>query len=440
MTNGFNTDKFKNFIEYKSGYTWSKDQELNSPENSSIRVLTVTNVQKELDLSSELYLKNVSENDKQEKAVSKNWTIAVSSNGNRKRIGNAVFIDEDMEYLFASFLTGFKPKANSEILPEYFSYWMKSHPIQERITSISEGTTGLGNLDIRYLRNMDIEYPPLPEQRAIASVLSKVDDSIAAVKKTIAKAERLKKSLMQNLLTGRLKPDGTRRTDDEFYTDEKFGKVPVGWEVKKVKDCFVFFPTSSYSRSKLTEQGECMYVHYGDIHTKFYCFIDLKNSQLPFITSEMGKKYTKLEEGDMIMADASEDYDGVGKCVEIMNINNSDIIAGLHTLHFRDKADNFVNGYKGYMFNNDKVRNSILRTATGIKVYSVSKSSLANILIPVPAKDEQTIIANRLDTMDNCIKSKELKIQKLERMKRALMQNLLTGKKRLKADYIQGFV
>ena len=225
----------------------------------------------------------------------------------------------------------------------YFTFSMK---YLEYLLKAKTAGSGIPHVDKGIVKNLEIAKPPLPEQRAIASVLSKVDDAIAATKNTIAKAEQLKKALMQNLLTGRLKPDGTRRTDDEFYIDEKFGKVPKGWEVKKVKDCFEFFPTSSYSRSKLTDQGECMYVHYGDIHTKFYCFIDVQYSQLPFITFEMGEKYTKVKEGDLIMADASEDYDGVGKCVEVKNINNAEIICGLHTLHLRDKSDLFVNGYK----------------------------------------------------------------------------------------------
>lgn len=110
----FKKTKFKSIIEYKSGYTWTKEQELRQPEIDSVRVLTVTNVQKKLDLASELYLHSVSDKDKQQKAVSKNWSIAVSSNGNRKRIGNAVFIDDNTEYLFASFLTAFKSRANSD--------------------------------------------------------------------------------------------------------------------------------------------------------------------------------------------------------------------------------------------------------------------------------------------------------------------------------------
>ena len=229
MMEGWKTDKFKNQIQYKSGYTWSKEQELKTQEPNSVRVLTVTNIQKDLDLSEELYLQGVSEKDKKEKAVSKDWCIAVSSNGNRKRIGNAVFIKDDTDYLFASFLTAFKPKDNSDILPDYFFRWLTSHNVQERITSVSEGTTGLGNLDIRYLRNMDIHFPEKQEQSAIAAMLSKVDEAIAAVQDRIAAAERLKKSLMQNLLTGRMKPDGTLRTEEEFYLDEKVGRVPKGW-------------------------------------------------------------------------------------------------------------------------------------------------------------------------------------------------------------------
>jgi type I restriction enzyme S subunit len=233
----FKSEKFKKLIEYKSGYTWTKEQELDKPEPNSVRVLTVTNIQEKLDLSSELYLKNVNDRSKNEKAVSKDWSIAVSSNGNRKRIGNAIFINDDRDYLFASFLTAFKPKSNSGLIPEYFFQWLISHPVQERITSVSEGTTGLGNLDIRYLRNMDIEFPvDINEQTAIASILSKVDEAIEATENSIKAAEKVKKALMQNLLSGKLKPDGSLRKEEDFYIDEKFGKVPIGWNLIPVGD------------------------------------------------------------------------------------------------------------------------------------------------------------------------------------------------------------
>ena len=414
----------------------------NEPAESPTKVIRSTNFTNEGLLNLEnVALRKISDDKINELSLKENEIIIERSGGsNNQPVGRIGFIDsiiDDENFIFANFIQ--RISLSKEYSSKYVYYCLQQLYEMGVTVSMQYQTTGIRNLDFKlYLRSI-LPKPPLPEQRAIASVLSKVDDAIAATKKTIAKAERLKKALMQNLLTGKLKPDGTRRNEDEFYTDEKFGKVPIGWEVKKVKDCFEFFPTSSYSRSKLTDQGECMYVHYGDIHTKFYCFIDVQYSQLPFVTFEMGEKYTKVKEGDLIMADASEDYDGVGKCVEVKNINDVKIISGLHTLHLRDKSDLFVNGYKGYMLNHEKVRNSILRTATGIKVYSVSKSSLANILLPVPPKEEQIFIAKRIDTMNNSIQAKELKIQKLERLKKALMQNLLTGKKRLKADYIQGF-
>ena len=104
------------------------------------------------------------------------------------------------------------------------------------------------------LSKMEINYPESPtEQASIANILSKVDEAIESVKKSIEAAEKLKKSLMQNLLTGRMKPDGTLRTEDEFYEDEKFGKVPIGWEVKAIGDKKVcqINPVYRYKRKEI---------------------------------------------------------------------------------------------------------------------------------------------------------------------------------------------
>ena len=115
--------KFKTLILDKSGYTWSKDQESKTFSEKAIRVLTVSNIQKNLDLKPQLYLQGVREADYLKKRVSKDWTIAVSSNGNRNRIGNAVFIEQDRNFLFASFLTGFIPKSFEILDPKFFYYW-----------------------------------------------------------------------------------------------------------------------------------------------------------------------------------------------------------------------------------------------------------------------------------------------------------------------------
>ena len=406
---GWKTDKFKNQIQYKSGYTWSKEQELKTQEPNSVRVLTVTNIQKELDLSEELYLQGVSEKDKKEKAVSKDWCIAVSSNGNRKRIGNAVFIKDDTDYLFASFLTAFKPKDNSDVLPDYFFRWLTSHNVQERITSVSEGTTGLGNLDIRYLRNMDIHFPEKQEQTAIAAMLSKVDETIASVQASIAAAERLKKSLMQNLLTGRMKPDGTLRKENEFYVDEKFGRVPLGWEVKKVGEIAENLdnlrkPIKSIDRDKI--KGKIPYYGAAGI-------VDYINDYLFDGTYLLfGEDGENLLSRKVPQAFIVKGKFWVNNHAHILRVYNEFDINLIVNILESKKYDDIV---------------------YGSAQPKINKSDLNSIKIIIPKDiDEQKRISKSITTIDIEISTKQSKIAVLERLKKSLMQNLLTGVVRIK--------
>lgn len=408
-------EKFKTLIKHKSGYTWSKEQETKFPEAKTVRVLTVTNVQKELDLSSELYLKDVSEADKVKKAVSKDWSIAVSSNGNRSRIGNAVYIKEDSEYLFASFLTAFKPKEESDILPDYFFRWLTSHNIQERITAVSEGTTGLGNLDIRFLRNMDIDYPENPaEQTAIATILSKVDEAIAATQNSIKAAEKLKKALMQKLLTGKLKPDGSWRTEDEFYEDEKFGKVPLGWILGKVKKVIKLKNGKGNTTSNLESEPDSEYnipVFGGNGITGYY--------HTPLLT-----------EPTLIIGRVGE------YCGNVFLTPEKSWVTDNAMLVEKFLIEDYSLEFFKYKFN---TLNFIYYSDTTGQP-KLTQGSIGSISFIYPeSKIEQTEIADKINSVELNITEKQTKIQTLQRLKKSLMQNLLTGKLRLPQEFIAQF-
>lgn len=424
----FISDKFKNLIEYKSGYTWSKDQENSKFVDDSVRVLTVTNIQEKLDLRSELYLTQVTKNDRERKAASKGWSIAVSSNGNRKRIGNAVFIDDDTDYLFASFLTGFIPKDLNALLPKYFFYWFSSHQIQERITSVSEGTTGLGNLDIRFLRNMDIEYPESPdEQKAIAGILSKVDEAIEAVETSIKAAERLKKSLMQNLLTGKLKPDGTWRSEDEFYVDDKFGKVPKGWKVEKLKEISDFHQYGLNITS--SEDAKIAMFRMNNI-------IEGKMVDAPMVyvnVSDSDLKKYKVEKGD-ILFNRTNSMDLVGK-IGIFELEGEFVFAS-YLIRVRINEDNnpyffnfYLNSYRG--------QTSLRAKATpAVSQANINAKSLVNTYVPVPPYDIQLNIVEIIQEQEQVKVTHRAKLSALKTLKKSLMQNLLTGRVRVDVEKI----
>lgn len=206
---------------------------------------------------------------------------------------------------------------------------------------------------------------------------------------------------------------------------------PSNWKVERLKDNFSIYPTASYSRADLTEDGPVKYIHYGDIHTQFDFHLDVQKNNLPRITEEQIKKYQLVEEGDLVIADASEDYEGVGKAVEVINVNNEKVIAGLHTFLIRDNAKVFAPKFKGYALLSSYVREQMYRLATGTKVYSISKESLKDIKIPVPPIEEQNAIANCLSTWDEAIEKQQKLIEAKEIRHKALMQKLLSGKKRL---------
>ena len=192
-------------------------------------------------------------------------------------------------------------------------------------------------------------------------------------------------------------------------------KIPEGWSVKKLGECFQFLKTTSHSRGETQRSGEVHYIHYGDIHTKYNLHVSPSDIDL-FISESQAEKGSLLQNGDLILLDASEDYEGTTKCIELSNICNEKIIAGLHTLALRDKNKNFSDGFRAYITSMPWVKSNFWKQVTGIKVYGISKENLTGIL----------------SCWDDGIEKLSALIEKKKIQKKALMQQLLTGKHRLK--------
>ncbi len=214
------------------------------------------------------------------------------------------------------------------------------------------------------------------------------------------------------------------------------GWIPEDWEVKSILEVFNFLKTYSYSRSALLRGGNSdriFNIHYGDIHSTFdYQILDIeRNIQLIPIIINPKEKYQFLKDGDLILADASEDYEGIGSSVEISNLKTLKVTSGLHTFALRDKNNSTVDGYRTYILEHTKVKKELYRIATGISVLGISKGNFSKIKIPLPPLPEQKKIAEILSTWDKAIETTQALIEKLEVRKKGLMQQLLTGKKRL---------
>jgi len=187
-------------VEVKRGVSWSKEQEHSRPASGRVPVIGIRNVQDKLDLTDVLFLSGLRPAAVEKARVSAGWTVMVGSNGNRARIGNAVLVREDAEFLFASFLIGAKPTAGSELCWEYFFRWLSTEQVQAYLSASSEGTTGLSNLSHSFFRAMSIPVPPPDEQIAIARILDAVDTALERSRAAVERARALRRALMQELL------------------------------------------------------------------------------------------------------------------------------------------------------------------------------------------------------------------------------------------------
>lgn len=268
----------------------------------------------------------------------------------------------------------------------------------------------------KQLKNIRIPVPPLAEQRKIAEVLGVWDEAIEKQARLIEKLALRKRALMQRLLSAKLRLPGFSEP----------------WEKVKLGDIGHFLSSNTLSRDCLNEQiGNIKNIHYGDILIKLPTIVDASFIHIPYVNDDVIVKSDYLKNGDIIFADTAEDYT-VGKAIEIINIQAIPVTSGLHTIPFRPKSGIFVNRFLGYYVNSTDYRRQLQPLIQGIKVYSISKTALCKTTLKIPTLSEQTAIAEVLTAADREIELAKEKLERLRRQKRGLMQQLLTGKKRMK--------
>lgn len=169
-------------------------------------------------------------------------------------------------------------------------------------------------------------------------------------------------------------------------------------------------------------------IHYGDIHTRFKSQFRQEDERIPFIKPDSMPNQIDDEQfcrvGDIVIADASEDYADIGKAIEILSVRDKSLVAGLHTFIARPRSTETVVGYAGYMLQAYAMRRQIMRIAQGISVLGISKPKLAKLRVPLPHPEEQRKIADALAAVDAKIQATKEQIERMEAFKKGLVQKM----------------
>lgn len=188
-----------------------------------------------------------------------------------------------------------------------------------------------------------------------------------------------------------------------------------------------FEKTYAFSRA-IEGEGTVRHIHYGDIHTKLPSVVE-DAEILPTITET--KDFQYLKAGDILVADASEDYKDLGKAICYTD-NSSSVIAGLHTHCLRSNHDVVDPEYLINLFQTHRYRKFVWRMGTGVSVLGLSKNNLGKYEITLPDLDKQKKVALFYKKLNKKIQLQQRKIDVLQEQKKGYMQKIFNQEIRFK--------
>ena len=204
------------------------------------------------------------------------------------------------------------------------------------------------------------------------------------------------------------------------------GEIPEDWSIEKFKTLFSFGRGLPITKDNLIDYGIPV-ISYGQIHSKENNGVHILPSLLRYVSPDFlnSNPQSLVSFGDIIFADTSEDYEGIGNNIFIDY--QKQIFAGYHTIIVRT---NTKYNYFAYLFKTDNWRSQLRSIASGIKVYSITQKMLKDIEIIVPPQIEQSRIQQYLDTkcskIDSIITKIRTLIDKLKEYKQSVITQAVT--------------
>ncbi|BDU40840.1 restriction endonuclease subunit S [Vibrio nigripulchritudo] len=270
-------------------------------------------------------------------------------------------------------------------------------------------------IGLPYFKKLKIALPPYEEQRKIAKILSTWDKAIAKTEKLIETSKQQKKALMQQLLTGKKR-----------LVNPETGKVfEEEWEETLISSIAKCFSGGTPSRKKDEYYGGSIpWITSGKLNDRFVCSVN------EYIT-EVGVKNSSakyVKEGSLLIAM----YGATAGKVAINYLVGATINQAILALHVREEHSNT---FLFYLL--EREMEKAINLVQGGQP-NLNASIIKGLKVNIPAFEEQQKIAAVLTAADKEIETLETKLAHFKQEKKALMQQLLTGKRRVKVDRVEG--
>ena|SRR5690554_501537 len=330
----------------------------------------------------------------------------------RMAVGKAVFFDRDVA--INQDLKAFYPKSGTNW--RFLLQWYLAQ--SEKVENLATGSTVKG-IRLDELKLLPIDLPPLSEQQKIAAILSSVDDVIEKTRTQIDKLKDLKTGMMQELLT-----KGIGHTE---FKDSPVGLIPTDWQIYDLGDLAIKVEGGGTPpRSEVSYwNGDIPWATVKDLRA-----VSLSSTEEHITQRGLESSSSKLVPAHtMIIACRM----AVGKAVYFdrdVAINQD-----LKAFYTKEGVDSqFILHW--YLYQSEKIKS----LATGSTVKGIRLDDIRTLPIALPSLLEQQKIAKVLSALEEKVEKKQRYSEGLDALKQALMQDLLTGKVRVKVDHKESAV
>ncbi|MBA7619470.1 hypothetical protein ES703_26809 [subsurface metagenome] len=315
---------------------------------------------------------------------------------------------------------GLIPKNIKEINPVFYTYYLLSK--KSFLEHLSGGST-FKELSKKTLEDFIVPFPPLPEQQKIAEVLSTVDQAIEKMDEAIENTERLKKGMMQELLT--------RGIGHKNFKDTKIGRIPKEWEVVRLGDYIDMYSGYAFKRQDFLsdKSNGTPIIKIGNLQ-KGSIIID---EETDYVSKDFYEKLPdfQLHHGDVLIALS-------GATTGKVSVVDKDLCLALVNQRVGKfkilSPEKVTQEYFYYLSQSDTFKKFVFRNIGQSAQGNLSPNQIKNSEILLPPLPEQKKIAEILSKVDERMKLLKEKKKKLDRVKKGLMNGLLTGRKRVKVE------
>jgi type I restriction enzyme, S subunit len=308
-----------------------------------------------------------------------------------------------------------------DVYGKYAEYLFKTHPMIKLFHRFSQGLVD-DTLSLKY-ENFKKIFMPLPsfsEQRKIAAILSSVDEAIEKTEAIIEQTEKVKKGLMQQLLTKGIGHTKFKKTE--------IGEIPEEWEVKTLGELLKLKGGFAFKSSDFVEKGDIPVLRISNIKNNY---IDL--SDAVYVTNEVANSLNEylLRENDIVIAMSGATTGKIGRIEkkDIPVLLNQRV--GLFKIY---QESTLSNDFLYYFAQSKHFQSSVGLNAIGGAQPNISGKQIESVKIGLPSFEEQQQISLILSNIDKKLANEEQRLIQFQAIKKGLMQVLLTGKVRVKVD------